>query len=249
MKKRIFTYTHSVIVSLLLLLFCTAGFAENIDPNDDGSQHAWGENTGWINLEPGGDGGPGVEVSDDTLTGSMWGENIGWISLNPTEGGVLNDRYGTLSGYAWGENIGWINFSPTGAVLATSWRMPDADGDGLRDEDDNCPKAHNPTQEDADGDGVGDACDGCPNDPTKSDPGICSTVTITKAGVGTGTVTSSPAGIDCGATCSTDLTRSTAITLTATPDPGLAFDGFSGGGCLGNGACTILLDQAHHRHL
>ena len=40
----------------------------------------------------------------------------------------------------------------------------DSDGDGISDEEDNCPNEDNPGQEDTDGDGVGDACDNCPND-------------------------------------------------------------------------------------
>ena len=59
MSHRLFSQTLSVIFSVSFLLFCTAGFAENIDPDNDGSQYAWGENVGWMNLEPGGDGGPG----------------------------------------------------------------------------------------------------------------------------------------------------------------------------------------------
>ncbi len=35
----------------------------------------------------------------------------------------------------------------------------DSDGDGVADEDDNCPETANPGQEDFDGDGQGDACD------------------------------------------------------------------------------------------
>jgi hypothetical protein len=41
----------------------------------------------------------------------------------------------------------------TGAVVT------DTDGDGVADDDDNCPTVANPGQEDTDGDGLGDACD------------------------------------------------------------------------------------------
>ncbi len=40
----------------------------------------------------------------------------------------------------------------------------DSDGDGIRDEIDNCPHVFNPDQKDSDLDGVGDACDNCPYD-------------------------------------------------------------------------------------
>ena len=110
---------------LAILIFLVGGMAaaENIDPGDDGSQHAWGENVGWLNAEPSGDGGPGVHVDDFELTGWMWGENVGWVSLSckngstcaATDYGVLNNGSGVLSGYAWGENIGWINFAPATA--------------------------------------------------------------------------------------------------------------------------------------
>lgn len=38
----------------------------------------------------------------------------------------------------------------------------DEDGDGIPDEDDNCPRHYNPDQKDGDGDEVGDVCDNCP---------------------------------------------------------------------------------------
>jgi len=39
-------------VCVLLLGTVSVGFAENIDPNEDGSQYAYGENVGWVNFEP-----------------------------------------------------------------------------------------------------------------------------------------------------------------------------------------------------
>ena len=42
-------------------------------------------------------------------------------------------------------------------------RFPnDFDGDGIRNEDDNCPFVSNPLQEDSDGDGIGNVCDNAP---------------------------------------------------------------------------------------
>lgn len=41
----------------------------------------------------------------------------------------------------------------------------DWDGDGVANDQDNCPCVSNPNQQDSDGDGVGDACDNCKNTP------------------------------------------------------------------------------------
>jgi len=42
--------------------------------------------------------------------------------------------------------------------------LPDADGDGILDDMDNCWDVYNPDQTDTDGDGIGNACDeDCPN--------------------------------------------------------------------------------------
>jgi ribosomal protein S5 len=61
---------------------------------------------------------------------------------------------------------------------------------------------------------------------------------------GNGTVTSSPAGIDCGATCSASYTGGTLVTLSASPANGSAFSGWSGGGCSGTGGCTVTMSAA-----
>jgi uncharacterized repeat protein (TIGR01451 family) len=68
------------------------------------------------------------------------------------------------------------------------------------------------------------------------------TLTVAKAGSGSGTVSSSPAGIDCGATCATSFANGTMVTLTATPDAGSSFTGW-GGDCTGTGPCVVTMDQ------
>ncbi len=54
----------------------------------------------------------------------------------------------------------------------------DADGDGIQDQEDNCPADANTDQADTDNDGVGDVCDPCPNDPFNDADGdtICGDV-------------------------------------------------------------------------
>ena len=87
---------------MILMLVASLCFAENIDPNDNGSQYAYGENVGWLNFEP--NEGPGVTVGDANLTGYVWAENIGWINLDPNDAdpntGVSNDGTGLLTGFA-----------------------------------------------------------------------------------------------------------------------------------------------------
>jgi Tol biopolymer transport system component len=74
-------------------------------------------------------------------------------------------------------------------------------------------------------------------------PGVARTVTVSKVGTGSGTVTSSPAGIDCGSTCSAQFADGASVTLTATPGSGSKFVGWSGGGCSGKGMCPLTLSS------
>jgi hypothetical protein len=67
------------------------------------------------------------------------------------------------------------------------------------------------------------------------------TLTVIKAGTGSGTVTSAPAGISCGSDCQQSSVQSTSVTLTAAPIPGATFTGWSGGGCSGTGTCVVSL--------
>jgi Carboxypeptidase regulatory-like domain/Divergent InlB B-repeat domain len=66
---------------------------------------------------------------------------------------------------------------------------------------------------------------------------------ITKGGSGSGTVTSNPAGIDCGQTCSIGAYQGDVFTLTAVPSAHSEFTGWSGGGCSGSGVCTVTLES------
>jgi Divergent InlB B-repeat domain len=76
--------------------------------------------------------------------------------------------------------------------------------------------------------------------PSASDPG---TLNVHRSGTGAGTVTSDPAGIDCGPTCSAQFLVGTAVTLTAVANDTSAFDHW-GGACNGtNPTCSI--DVAH----
>jgi uncharacterized repeat protein (TIGR01451 family) len=69
-------------------------------------------------------------------------------------------------------------------------------------------------------------------------------LTVTKEGSGTGTVTASPGGIDCGATCFTDYASGSVVTLAANPAAGSAFTGWTGAGCSGTGLCTVTVTAA-----
>jgi GH25 family lysozyme M1 (1,4-beta-N-acetylmuramidase) len=57
-------------------------------------------------------------------------------------------------------------------------------------------------------------------------------VEVERLGTGDGTVTSVPAGVDCGTTCAAAFAVGSTVTLTATPDSASAFSGW-GGSCLG----------------
>ena len=74
-------------------------------------------------------------------------------------------------------------------------------------------------------------------------------LTVTRAGSGAGRVTSSPAGIDCGADCAENYIAGTMVTLTAgaTTDPAASASLFAGwsGACSGTGDCAVTMDASH----
>jgi type VI secretion system Hcp family effector len=68
-------------------------------------------------------------------------------------------------------------------------------------------------------------------------------LTVTLAGAGSGTVTSAPVGIECGASCAASYDSSTIVTLSAAPDANSTFAGWSGD-CAGTSQCVVTMDAA-----
>ncbi len=67
------------------------------------------------------------------------------------------------------------------------------------------------------------------------------TLSVSKDGTGSGTVTSAPAGINCGVTCSANFTDGTSVALTASAASGSTFGGWSGA-CSGTGGCSVTMN-------
>ncbi len=105
------------VVSALALTAAALAGSSGIDP---ANKFSWGENIGWMNWADD-DGGSGVTLASNHMTGLVWCENVGHLNVGNGGGpyantlgtnfGVNIDTDGTLSGYAWGENIGWVNFA------------------------------------------------------------------------------------------------------------------------------------------
>ncbi len=70
------------------------------------------------------------------------------------------------------------------------------------------------------------------------------TLTISKAGKGEGTVTSSDGGIACPTDCTENYSGGTEVILTATPDAGFTFGGLSGDSDCSDGQFTMIADRS-----
>ena len=91
--------------------------------------------------------------SQDNWLGGVAVDNHGNVALGGTASGTI-DFSSTNSGTASPAN----SFGPFMWVI-TGFGSTDTDGDGVFDENDNCPDDHNSGQEDHDSDQQGDACD------------------------------------------------------------------------------------------
>jgi len=86
-------------------------------------------------------------------------------------------------------------------------------------------------------------CGGGTSSPTETPTPKTFQLTITGPTAGTGTVTSTPAGINCPSTCTATFAQNTQVTLTETPAAGFTFTGW-GGACSGTGACVMTVTAA-----
>jgi len=72
-------------------------------------------------------------------------------------------------------------------------------------------------------------------------------LTVNKAstlGVGNGTVTSQPGGINCGSDCPSYYNLGATVTLTATPDALAIFNGWTGCDLTSGTTCTVVMSRA-----
>jgi len=67
-------------------------------------------------------------------------------------------------------------------------------------------------------------------------------LSVTIGGTGSGTVTSTPQGINCPTTCQSNFAAGTQVTLTETPGANSAFAGWSGA-CSGDSGCTVMVQS------
>jgi Divergent InlB B-repeat domain len=74
-------------------------------------------------------------------------------------------------------------------------------------------------------------------------PPTSALLSVSRSGVGTGIVTSSDSEIDCGDTCNSDIVINSVVILSAAPDDGSTFTGWSGD-CSGISTCQVTMSEA-----
>lgn len=159
---------------------------------------------------------PGISIAPATLPSAMVGQ---WYSAQiSAAGGSLPHRYGVSRGTL-----------PPGLKLTASGALsgsPSAEGHSsfvVR--------------------GVDEVfCSGA-QDYSLATTASAYPLTVATSGTGGGRVTSVPAGIDCGATCSASFAVGTDVTLTAAAAAGSDFDRWLGV-CGGTGTCQVTMDSA-----
>ena len=116
------TYFLRTVATVFALAAASTLPAANVDPDALGLHWVWSENAAWIDAQPDGAEGPGLQLTDAAVSGWLWSANIGWISAHCVNTESCADvDYGLrlqpdtqkpgwllLVGKAWSENTGWI---------------------------------------------------------------------------------------------------------------------------------------------
>ena len=181
-----------------------------------------------------------VTVRDSTsgatlLTQQMVGTN-GILSLSGVNAAAHPALTLDATSESVGDNVPWADGNPP--RLELRWSSDPADGCFRTTTVISCPTTTN-SSIGVNGTPAGGAAGTASLTMTPSPQ--CKALTAAKTGSGTGTVSSNPAGITCGATCTARYLSGTSVTLSAAATAGSVFTGWSGGGCTGTGTCVVNL--------
>ena len=167
---------------------------------------------------------------------------------NPSVTRISTDAIGATFAFAWAAGSGATSYAYTVAFSDGSWSQPGTvttpsfqlripyHASGAAVTGYICVKSVNAAGQ------SGLSCNSVPVPARGATPSPV-TLSVTKSGSGSGTVTSTPSGISCGTTCSQSVTPGTALTLTATPASGSTFGGWTGA-CSGTGSCALTVSAA-----
>ena len=183
---------------------------------------------------------PALSINDVTITeGDSGTTTAGFaVSLSAVSGQTVTVAYATANGTATTADADYVTASGTLTFSPGTTTQPvnvAVNGDEKNEANEtfvvNLSGPANATISDTQGTGT------IANDDA-------ATYLLSVSVVGSGSVTSTPAGIDCGADCSESYASGTVVTLTAEPGPSSMFEGWSGGSCSGTSlTCQLTMDM------
>ena len=199
--------------------------------------------TGWIHLANTNPVYGPLLGTDSKFRGFSWGENvIGWLKWDPNGGGVsLNSGPVGSQMRVVKNGSGTVTSVPSGINCGSDCNEPYTAGTVVT-----LTQTELPGYQFSSWGGAGASCgtqSTCQVTMGSTDTVVTITfnpvLEVTKSG--NGTISSTPSGITCGTTCTKAYPFGTSVTLTATPDAGYQFIGWSGAGasCGTNTTCVV----------